>query len=67
MTLLQKKTVPLLALCLILNACAAAPISTKFDGKWEFCELRPQTNYACLSQPDVEKLRIILIQCEGKK
>lgn len=55
-------------LILSLGACASAPPkSTRFDGNWQFCENVPQKPLACLEQPDVEKLRELLIRCEAPK
>lgn len=59
----------LLTIFSILNcvACATGPKSTKFDGKWHFCENVPGEQMACLNQPDVEKLRQLLLECQNKK
>jgi hypothetical protein len=67
MRLSKSATAPLLLAFLTLSACATGPKTTKFDGAWEFCEVRPQVQMACLSQPDIEKLRTLLIECENKK
>lgn len=64
----KTKTLKLLSAFLILSlsACASGPKSTKFDGNWQFCEIVPQKPLACLEQPDVEKLRALLIECQSK-
>ncbi len=51
---------------LILSACSHQP-TTKFDGQWEFCASSTGETMACLSQPDVKKLRELLIRCEVPK
>lgn len=53
---------------LILSNCAAIPKTTTFDGKWDFIEpdpYNPDDVRACLPESDVQKLREILIRCEG--
>ncbi len=48
--------------------CATEPKTTKFDAEWEFCEISPfEPPRACLKQKDVEKLRELLIRCEGSQ
>lgn len=63
------KTLRLLTLFSILSsaACASGPKTTKFDGKWQFCEIVPQKQLACLDEDDVQKLRQLLIECQNKK
>lgn len=53
----------LFAIFLILSACVSKPVETKFDAKWEFCEIRPQEHLACLKEDDVKELRKLLIKC----
>ena len=50
-----------------LIGCAQAPKTTKFDGKWAFCEVIPnEDQWACLNQEDVKKLRKALIECQSQ-
>lgn len=58
----------ILLLCvsfLILSGCASAPKPTTFDAAWSFIDL-PDERRACLGQADVDRLREVLIRCEGK-
>jgi len=41
------------------------PKPEPFHGRWQFCEIVPQTPLACLPQEDVEKLREQLIRCNS--
>lgn len=50
---------------LTLSSCASKPIESTFNGNWQFCE-SSQERLACLKEPDVEKLRALLIQCETR-
>lgn len=60
----KKKTAALLLAFSILEACASTPKAARFDGKWEFCEISPmRPPLACLAEPDVQKLRALLLQC----
>lgn len=51
---------------LFIFGCSSAPIVTKFDGKWEFCENEKGETRACLQEKDVKKLREILIRCKSQ-
>lgn len=53
-----------LILTSIFGGCAAKPVATHFDGKWQFVEAVPgDPPLACLKEPDVMKLRELLIRC----
>lgn len=52
---------------LTLSGCATAQHDTKFDGKWEACEVAPQRTVMCLEEPDILKLREILVRCGAEK
>jgi hypothetical protein len=68
MKLSKRKTLPNLIAFLILSGCQSSPKPvTKFDGKWEFCEVRPQVQMACLAEEDVKELRKLLIECKNAK
>lgn len=51
---------------LILSSCAQRPVVTSFDGKWSYLEVPGEPVKACLIEEDVQKLRELLIRCEGK-
>lgn len=55
----------LLLTAFLLNsvACAHKPVDTRFDGKWEACEVAPQKTMMCLDEDDIGKLRKLLLQC----
>lgn len=57
----------LLTLFLIHNLLGCTTVkTTKFDGKWAFCEVVPEDEpWACLAQEDVKKLRQELIKCQS--
>jgi len=63
---LKRRTLTSLTTFLILSGCATKPVTTKFDGKWEFCNNAAGETLACLKKEDVKKLREILIRCKGK-
>lgn len=54
---------------LILSGCVSAPprVDTKFDGKWSACEIVPQKTLMCLSEPDLLKLRALLVRCGAEQ
>jgi uncharacterized lipoprotein YajG len=47
----------------LLTGCATTP-THGFKPKWEFCEVRPQVYYACLSEDDVKTLHKTLKACK---
>lgn len=54
------------ALLPLLQACAHQPVETKFDGKWQSCEIVPQEPLMCLDEDAVGRLRKLLLQCGAK-
>ena len=67
----MKKILQSLKLFLILSSfvsCAQKPIATKFDGEWTLCKMETAEKPLWgLSEPDLLKLREVLIRCGGIK
>lgn len=58
----------LLFLILSEAACAhAPPAATTFDTKWQVIESADGVPMACFPETDIERLREVLIRCEGAK
>ena len=52
---------------LIFSGCMTPVIaSKKFDGEWFFLESKEGETMACLKQPDVMKLRELMLRCDDE-
>ncbi len=54
-----------LTIAALLSGCvtSAKTKATPFNGRWQFCEIVPQKQLACLEEEDVKALRETLIRC----
>jgi hypothetical protein len=50
----------------LVFGCSTAPVATRFDAEWEFLLSPGGVKKACLAEPDMLRLREILIRCRGR-
>lgn len=61
----KRSTIFLILSLLAGGGCASKPVTTAFDGQWEFVDRPGQPLKACLGEKDVAKLRELLIRCKA--